>query len=77
MRSSAPHTADHAGYSAFEFIPRAGPAIEQITKWISDGKLKIKDAETVKPGSVDDIPLTWSLLFKGKSRAKLVTKVET
>ncbi|KAH7374265.1 hypothetical protein BKA66DRAFT_171221 [Pyrenochaeta sp. MPI-SDFR-AT-0127] len=56
---------------------KAGPWIQELIKNVKEGKVQIgPETETVVPTKFEDVPKTWTLLFKGGNTGKLVTQLE-
>jgi NADPH-dependent curcumin reductase CurA len=56
---------------------RAGPIVQELIKAVKEGKIKIgAETETVVKTKFEDIPKTWTMLFKGGNTGKLVTQLE-
>lgn len=64
------------GFIVLDFLPRAGEAIGAFKKALGEGKIKVGDEqETVVDTKFEDVPKTWTMLFEGSNRGKLVTKL--
>jgi NADPH-dependent curcumin reductase CurA len=56
---------------------RAGAIIQELIKAVKEGKIKIgPETETVVPTQFEDVPKTWTMLFKGRNTGKLVTQLQ-
>ncbi|KAL6702664.1 quinone oxidoreductase [Coniothyrium glycines] len=56
---------------------KAGPWIQELIAKVKEGKIQIgPETETVVPTKFEDVPKTWTLLFKGGNTGKLVTQIE-
>ncbi|OAL48178.1 NAD(P)-binding protein [Pyrenochaeta sp. DS3sAY3a] len=56
---------------------KAGPWIQEMIQKVKEGKIQIgPETETVVPTKFEDVPKTWTLLFKGGNTGKLVTQLE-
>lgn len=56
---------------------KAGPWIQELIKNVKEGKIQVgPETETVVRTKFEDIPKTWTLLFKGGNTGKLVTQIE-
>lgn len=51
-------------------------AVENLGKWIKEGKITTDDKEYVVSAPVSKCPEVWQQLFSGQNRGKLITKVE-
>jgi NADPH-dependent curcumin reductase CurA len=51
--------------------------IGELVKGVKEGKIQIgPETETVVPTKFEDVPKTWTMLFKGGNTGKLVTEVK-
>ncbi|RAR03037.1 nad(P)-binding protein [Stemphylium lycopersici] len=56
---------------------RAGPIIQELIKSAKEGKIYLgPDTETIVPTKFEDVPKTWTMLFKGANTGKLVTEIQ-
>lgn len=60
------------GFTVRDFVKDFGPAINQLSTWLKEGKLKY--SETVVKG-FENIPLAFLGLFEGKNEGKMIVKV--
>ncbi|MGP4002354.1 NADP-dependent oxidoreductase [Streptomyces sp. 8N706] len=65
--------ASMTGMVVFDYVDRYGEAIEQLAKWLADGRLTSK--EDIVDGGVSAFPDTLLKLFRGENTGKLVLKV--
>ncbi|CAO2651500.1 Nn.00g040700.m01.CDS01 [Neocucurbitaria sp. VM-36] len=57
---------------------KAGPWIQELIKYVKKGKIQIgPETETVVLTKFEDVPKTWTMLFKGGNMGKLVTQIQT
>ena len=59
------------GLIFWHYIPRWSEGINDIVKWIDEGKLKVK--ETIKEG-FDNAPEAFIGLFSGVNNGKMIVK---
>ncbi|MFD6554816.1 NADP-dependent oxidoreductase [Streptomyces sp. NPDC058398] len=55
------------GFVVFDYAKRYPQAAQDISAWIADGRIKVR--EHVVRGSVDDFPETLQMLFRGETSA--------
>lgn len=60
------------GYTAFHFADRYPEGLDDIARWMSEGKLKIR--EQVEEG-IESFPRALEMLFKGGNTGKLLVRV--
>jgi NADPH-dependent curcumin reductase CurA len=60
------------GFIVSNYSSRFGEGFEQLTKWLSEGRLKY--TETIING-FDNLPGAFLVLFSGKNKGKMVVKV--
>ena len=60
------------GFVVIDFLPRAAEAIEILTRWINEGK--IKDRVDVQFG-LENAPATVARLFSGENRGKQLLRI--
>ena len=60
------------GFTVRDYLKDFGPAINQLSKWLNEGKLNY--AETIVDG-FDNIPKAFIDLFEGKNKGKMIVKV--
>ena len=60
------------GFIVFDYADKYPDAIQQLSKWLAEGKLK--SAETVREG-FENIPQAFLDLFDGKNKGKMVIKI--
>ena len=60
------------GFTVLDYVKDFGPAINQLSTWLKDGKLKY--SETVLEG-FENIPQAFLDLFEGKNKGKMIVKV--
>lgn len=60
------------GFIVFDYAKQYGKAIEDMSKWIKEGKLKSR--ETVTQG-IENTPEALVRLFKGDNTGKMLVKV--
>lgn len=61
-----------SGIIVFDYFPRALEAIEDLSKWLKEGKIKYK--EHIVEG-IEKFPQTLRMLFTGKNYGKLLLKI--
>lgn len=61
------------GFVVFDYAKRYPQAAQDISAWITDGRIKVK--EHVVRGSVDDFPEMLQMLFRGENVGKLVLEL--
>jgi NADPH-dependent curcumin reductase len=59
------------GIIVFDYFPRAGEAITDLSNWIGQGKIKYK--EHIIDG-IENFPTALQMLFTGKNNGKLIVK---
>ncbi len=62
------------GFIVFDYADKYPDAIQQLSKWLAEGKLK--SAETVREG-FENIPQAFLDLFDGKNKGKMVIKTDS
>lgn len=56
---------------------KAGAYVQELVKAAKEGKIQMgPETETVVPTKFEDVPKTWTLLFKGGNQGKLVTQLQ-
>lgn len=56
---------------------KAGAWLGELVKGVKEGKIQIgPETETVVPTKFEDVPKTWTMLFKGGNTGKLVTEIK-
>ncbi|EOA83527.1 uncharacterized protein SETTUDRAFT_94784 [Exserohilum turcica Et28A] len=56
---------------------KAGAYIQELIKAVKAGKIQVgPETETVVPTKFEDVPSTWTMLFKGGNTGKLVTELK-
>lgn len=60
------------GFTVRDYVKEFGPAINQLSSWLKEDKLKY--AETIVEG-FDNIPRAFLDLFDGKNKGKMIVKV--
>ncbi|MEU0117545.1 NADP-dependent oxidoreductase [Streptomyces bobili] len=61
------------GFVVFDYAKQYARAAQEISAWIADGRIKVK--EHVVRGTVDDFPETLQMLFRGENVGKLVLEL--
>jgi NADPH-dependent curcumin reductase CurA len=61
------------GFIVLDFLPEALPAIQEMAKWLMEGKLKTR--EQIVSGGVSQFLPALTMLFEGKNTGKLVLEV--
>ncbi|MFE0513452.1 NADP-dependent oxidoreductase [Streptomyces sp. NPDC058964] len=61
------------GFVVFDYAKRYAQAAQEISAWIGEGRIKVK--EHVVKGTVDDFPETLQMLFRGENVGKLVLEL--
>ena len=61
------------GFLVFDYVDRYAEALAELSTWVADGRLKVK--EHVVRGSIDDFPDTLQMLFRGENVGKLVLEL--
>ncbi|MGY6018769.1 NADP-dependent oxidoreductase [Streptomyces spinosirectus] len=61
------------GFVVFDYAERYPEAAKDLSAWIADGRVKVK--EHVVRGTVDDFPETLAMLFRGENVGKLVLEL--
>ncbi|MFI6660560.1 NADP-dependent oxidoreductase [Streptomyces sp. NPDC050523] len=61
------------GFVVFDYAERYPEAAKDLSAWIADGRVKVK--EHVVRGTVDDFPETLNMLFRGENVGKLVLEL--
>ncbi|MFJ2867983.1 NADP-dependent oxidoreductase [Kitasatospora sp. NPDC087314] len=61
------------GFVVFDYARRYPEAAKELTGWITDGRIKVK--EHVVEGTVDDFPEVLGMLFRGENTGKLVLRL--
>jgi NADPH-dependent curcumin reductase CurA len=61
------------GFLVFDYFSRYGEALEEMTAWRADGRLKTR--EEVVTGSLEDFVATLNKLFRGENKGKLVLEI--
>ncbi|CAM4215349.1 NADP-dependent oxidoreductase [Gillisia limnaea] len=60
------------GFTIMDYVKDFGPAINQLSTWLKDGKLTY--SETIVEG-FENIPQAFLDLFEGKNKGKMIVKV--
>ena len=60
------------GFLVFDFVDQEAEALEQLTQWVSDGRLKYREDFV---NGLEAAPEAFIGLLKGKNFGKLVVKV--
>jgi NADPH-dependent curcumin reductase CurA len=56
---------------------KAPGIIGQLIKGAKEGKIQMgEETETIVPTKFEDVPKTWTMLFKGGNTGKLVTEIK-
>ncbi|KAH7408684.1 hypothetical protein DE146DRAFT_646936 [Phaeosphaeria sp. MPI-PUGE-AT-0046c] len=56
---------------------KAGAWLGELVKGVKEGKIQIgPETETLVPTKFEDVPKTWTMLFKGGNTGKLVTEIK-
>lgn len=63
------------GFIVLDYMPRFPEGIAALVSAVKEGKLVIKDAETLVHATFKEIPKTWGMLFEGGNTGKLITQV--
>lgn len=61
------------GFIIFDYYPRFGEAIPQLSAWVAEGKLKSE--QTIVEG-FENLPRALNMLFEGENKGKLVLRVD-
>ncbi|KAL1404908.1 quinone oxidoreductase [Vanrija albida] len=64
---------DIQGFLFLDYADANAEAVENLAKWVAEGKIDGPKAHTVVPGSLEDLPQTWMRLYSGESRGKLIS----
>ena len=65
-----------SGFLIFDWIDHRGEVTDLLVEEWKKGNLLIEDEnETVVPTRFEDIPKTWTMLFNGGNKGKLVTQL--
>ncbi|MFN4764028.1 NADP-dependent oxidoreductase [Gillisia sp. Q332] len=60
------------GFTVLDYVKDFGPAINQLSSWLKEGKIKY--SETIMEG-FENIPQAFLNLFEGKNKGKMIVKV--
>jgi NADPH-dependent curcumin reductase CurA len=60
------------GFIVLDYVPRFDVALKELTKWVTEGKIKFK--EDIQEG-FENIPKTFLRLFEGKNFGKQLLKI--
>ncbi|EGO01233.1 hypothetical protein SERLA73DRAFT_179361 [Serpula lacrymans var. lacrymans S7.3] len=63
------------GFIVLDYFPRAGEAVEALSKAVEEGKMTVEGAETLVETDFSNIPEVWLRLFQGQNVGKLVTQI--
>ncbi|KWU46734.1 NAD(P)-binding protein [Rhodotorula sp. JG-1b] len=63
------------GFIVSDFMAKWGEAATDVQKAIADGRFLTEGTETKVKSKFEDIPKTWTGLFKGQNQGKLVTEL--
>jgi NADPH-dependent curcumin reductase CurA len=63
------------GINIFDHMPDAETASKVLHNWAQEGKLK--SADTIIKGSIEDAPAVLVDLFKGKNMGKMLLEIQS
>ncbi|TXT04807.1 hypothetical protein VHUM_04075 [Vanrija humicola] len=67
---------DIQGFLFLDYADSNAEAVENLAKWVAEGKINGPNAHTVVANKLEEVPATWKRLYSGDSRGKLISKLE-
>ncbi|WOO85938.1 Putative NADP-dependent oxidoreductase YfmJ [Vanrija pseudolonga] len=66
---------DIQGFLFLDYADSTAEAVENLAKWVAEGKIDGPKAHTVVENKLEEVPATWQRLYSGDSRGKLISKL--